>query len=104
MLIVTDYAACVTLFFKVHVLDCVFTLNYGGAVPSVNWDVTSAVRSVYAGEIKKKKRETSGIIHISFVLFHLCTVRLLLYALSCQCVQADLLSRCMHNLAAMKPA
>lgn len=24
---------------------------------SVNWDVTSAVRSVYAGEIKKKKRQ-----------------------------------------------
>lgn len=107
VLIVTDYGACVTLFFKAQVLDCVFTLNYGGAVPSVNWDVTSAVRSVYAGEIRKKTEEaaaTRGIIHISLILFHLCTVRLLLNALSCQCVQADLLSRCMHNLAAMKPA
>lgn len=57
VLIVTDYGTCVTLFFKVQVLDCVFRLNYGGAVPSVNWDVTCAVRSVYAGEIKKKKKD-----------------------------------------------
>lgn len=109
VLIVTDYGTCATLFFKVLVLDCVFTLNYGGAVPPVNWDVTSAVRSVYAREMKRKKKTeeaaaTCGIIRISLILLHLYTVRLLLYALSCQCVQADLLSRCMHNLAAMKPA
>lgn len=30
VLIVTDYATCVTLFFKVQVLDCVFMLNTEG--------------------------------------------------------------------------
>lgn len=62
---------------------------------------------VYVCKIKKKKSVKTplmhGSIHISLILFFLCILRLLWCALSCQCVQADLFSWCMHNLVVMKP-
>lgn len=50
VLIVTDYATCVTLFFKVQVLDCVFyaELRRGCAVCKLGRH--------FCGEIKKKKQ------------------------------------------------
>lgn len=52
--------------------------------------------------VQNKKREKMPVIHsfihISLILFFLCILWLLWCALSCQCVQADLFSWCMHNL------
>lgn len=102
VLIVSDDATCVT-FFEAQVLDSGFPsglLNYTGCC--------STLRYLYVGMstfvvipvsvckkiiIKKTKIPLMhSLIHISLILFFLRILWLLSYTLSCQCVQADLLS------------
>lgn len=65
------------------------------------------VKPVYVLEIKGEGNTTNALLNPYFLwmfFFLLVHLWLLWCALSCQRVQADLFSRCMHNLVVMKLA
>lgn len=104
--------ALISLFLRCRCLTCSFSRGYWiTEVATAGW--TISILGCHFGSdtglcVQNKKGEKMPVmhsfIHISLILFFLCILWLLWCALSCQRVQADLFSWCMHNLVVMKPA